>query len=149
MEEKSFADGWTSHLTQLAMATALSDPETTAVLAIAAKAYADRRQAATYALVAGAGSLANVIPKGDGVNVWVKLSSEVRSSETVEQAAALGVLIAPGEPFFLAIGHNDVVRFNAGSAQSVDHALEIGHILARAIVRAAENSSGSFLLPHV
>jgi DNA-binding transcriptional MocR family regulator len=149
MEEKSFADGWTSHLTQLAIATALSDPETGVALCMASKAYADRRRAATSALVAGAGGLANVIPQGEGVNVWVKLSSEVRSSETIEQAAALGVLIAPGEPFFLRIGHNDVVRFNAGSAQGVDQAFEIGQILGRAIVRAAENSSGSFLLPHV
>ncbi|HEY0793903.1 MAG TPA: PLP-dependent aminotransferase family protein [Chthoniobacterales bacterium] len=149
MEEKSFADGWSSHLAQFAMATLLADPEVKDILATAAQAYADRRRAATSSLLSESGGLARVASAGDGVNVWINLSPEVHPSEAIEQAAALGVLIAPGEPFFLDMGHNNAVRFNAGSAKSVDQAFEIGRILSRAIIQAAEDSSGSFLIPHV
>jgi DNA-binding transcriptional MocR family regulator len=148
-EEKSFADGWTSHSIQLTAALALADPSTAKVLAAATKAYAERRKAATHALVSEARGLARVRHNGDGLSVWVEISPEVRSSEVVEQAAALGVLIAPGEPFYLTIGRNDAVRFNAGSAKSIDHAAELGRTLANAIIRAAESSAGSFLIPHM
>ena len=105
-------------------------------------------EAATSVLVSGARGLARIIDSADGLSVWVEISPEVRSSEVVEQAAALGVLIAPGEPFYLTIGRNDAVRFNAGSARNIDHAAELGQTLANAIIRAAESSAGSFLIPH-
>jgi DNA-binding transcriptional MocR family regulator len=148
-EEKSFADGWTSHSTQLATAFVLEDPATEKILKAATKAYAERREAAIRVLLSEAHGLARTITKGDGLSVWVELSNEVRPSEVVEQAAALGVIIAPGEPFYLAIGRNNAVRFNAGSARDVAQACQLGRTLATAIVKTAESSAGSFLIPHV
>jgi DNA-binding transcriptional MocR family regulator len=148
-EEKSFADGWTSHSTQLATAFVLEDPATEKILRAATKAYAERREAATRVLLSEAHGLARIITKGDGLSVWVELSNEVRPSEVVEQAAALGVIIAPGEPFYLTIGRNNAVRFNAGSARDVAQACQLGRTLATAIVKTAESSAGSFLIPHV
>jgi DNA-binding transcriptional MocR family regulator len=85
----------------------------------------------------------------DGVSVWVALSPEVGSSEVIEHGAALGVLVAPGEPFFIEIGHHDVLRINSGSAHHADQAAEVGDKLGTAILRAADSSSRSFLDSHV
>jgi DNA-binding transcriptional MocR family regulator len=94
------------------------------------------------------GSLENALTLGD-VSVWVALSPQVGSSEVIDQGAALGVLVAPGEPFFVGIGHHDVIRINAGSANDADQAAEVGDKLATAILRAADSSSRSFLDSHV
>jgi len=107
MEEKSFADGWSSRLIQSAIARVLADPSLDFALEEAAKSYEDRRIAAASALNSGAAGLARVTPGIDGVSVWVVLSPQVGSSEVIEQAAALGVLVAPGEPFFIGIGHHE------------------------------------------
>lgn len=149
MEEKSFADGWSSRLTQSAIAGVLADPDLEIALKRSGQAYEDRRRAAASALSSRAGGLVRVTPGMDGVSVWVELSPEVGSSEVIEHGAALGVLVAPGEPFFIGIGHHDVLRINAGSAHHADQAAEVGDKLGTAIVRAADSSSRSFLDSHV
>jgi DNA-binding transcriptional MocR family regulator len=149
MEEKSFADGWSSRLSQSVIAEVLADPDLEISLQGAAKAYEDRRRAAVSALNSRAADLATATPGLDGVSVWVVLSPQVGSSEVIDQGAALGVLVAPGEPFFIGIGHHDVIRINAGSANDADQAAEVGDKLATAILRAADSSSRSFLDSHV
>jgi GntR family transcriptional regulator / MocR family aminotransferase len=149
MEEKSFADGWSSRLSQSVIAEVLADPNLEISLQRAAKAYQDRRRAAVSALNSRAAGLAKATPGLDGVSVWVVLSPQVGSSEVIDQGAALGVLVAPGEPFFIGIGHHDVIRINAGSANDADQAAEVGDKLATAILRAADSSSRSFLDSHV
>ena len=100
MEEKSFADGWSSRLTQSAVAAAFADPDLESALKRSAQAYQDRRRAAATALSSRAAGLARVNPGMDGVSVWVALSPEVGSSEVIEHEAALGVLVAPGRTVF-------------------------------------------------
>jgi GntR family transcriptional regulator/MocR family aminotransferase len=149
MEEKSFADGWSSRLTQATMAEVFADPHLELALQTTARAYEDRRKAVAAALSSKAGGLARVAPGMDGVSVWVALSPEVGSSEVIEHGAVLGVLVAPGEPFFIEIGHHDVLRINAGSANDADQAAEVGDKLGTAILRAAESSARSVLDSHV
>lgn len=134
-EAKTFADGWSSHLSQLALAYVLAQPELDVILANAQAAYAGRRAAAADALSV-VKDLATVAPGSDGVNLWVRLAPGIEAAEVIEQAAALGVLAAPGEPFFVRVGHNDAVRLNAG-AVNLHGAAKAGEYLAQAIARAA------------
>jgi GntR family transcriptional regulator/MocR family aminotransferase len=134
-EAKAFADGWSSHLSQLALAHILAQPELDVLLAGAQQAYAERRAAAAGALSI-VKDLATVTPSVDGVNLWVRLAPGIDAAEVIEQAAALGVLAAPGEPFYVRVGHNDAVRLNAG-AINVHGAVKAGEYLAKAIARAA------------
>jgi hypothetical protein len=53
----------------------------------------------------------------------------------MEAAAALGVLLAPGEPFFIRPGRNDDGRLKAGAVTAED-ANELGRLLAKAFARA-------------
>ena len=71
MEEKSFADGWSSRLSQSVIAEVLADPDLEISLQGAAKAYEDRRRAAVSALNSRAAGLATATPGLDGVSVWV------------------------------------------------------------------------------
>ena len=47
-------------------------------------------------------------PGRDGVNLWIHLPSGFDAGEVIERGAALGVLVAPGEVFYLSPGHSDV-----------------------------------------
>lgn len=118
-EAKSFADGWSSKLAQRALANALADRKLSAHLATACRAYAERRETAAVALDerlarAGGGAWGGA----DGVNIWVRLPVGVDAHDVVERAAAAGVLVAPGEAFFIRPGRGDVLRFNAGSVDA-------------------------------
>ena len=75
----------------------------------------------------------------DGVNIWVHLPSGLDALQVIEQAASLGVLVAPGEPFFIRPGRGDVLRINAG-AVSADRAADIGGIVAKAALTQAETT---------
>src|SRR5207253_355826 len=115
-EAKSFADGWTSQLLQRTLAEVLADEETYADLDRARTAYRDRRQSAADAvngILAPHGGGTWCAP--DGLNLWVQLPAGVDARDAVERAAADGVRVAEGEPFFLRPGHSGVVRLNAGS----------------------------------
>ncbi|MCC7023995.1 MAG: PLP-dependent aminotransferase family protein, partial [Thermomicrobiales bacterium] len=104
-EAKSLADGWSSRLAQRALAIALGDAELLAALDTARDAYAERRAAAAHALNTALGSAGGGAAVGDdGVNIWVHLPLGVDAARAVERAAALGVLVAPGEPFFIRPG---------------------------------------------
>lgn len=133
MEAKSFADGWTSRLLQRTLADVLIDPELSMSLDHARDAYRKRRQAAAEALNAILRSNDSGTWCGpDGVNLWVHLPPGVDAARVVEKAAALGVLVAEGEAFFLRPGRHDVVRLNAGSVPT-----EIAHRCGRLLAEAA------------
>lgn len=144
-EAKTFADGWTSRLIQRVLANVLVDPALDQALSHAAAAYAQRRDALTEALATGlARSGGAVWPHSDGVNVWVDLPPGREAFEIVEQAASLGVITAPGEPFFIRPGRGQVLRINAGAVDA-SRAAEAG----RALVKAATMVSGHAAIPMV
>jgi len=136
-EAKTYADGWSSRLAQRALAYSLSDPEMDKALFAACTEYAERRAGAAGGLHEYLSSIGGGCWRGtDGVNVWVHLPSGVDSLHVMEAAAALGVLVAPGEPFFIRPGRSDVVRLNAG-AVTAENATELGRLLAKAFARAS------------
>jgi len=139
-EAKSFADGWTSRFVQRTLARVLADEELDVLLTAAARAYAERRTLAAHELHAALAPLAGGAWSGaDGVNIWVHLPSGLDSLHVIEQSASLGVLAAPGEPFFIRPGRGDVLRLNAG-AVGADRAAEVGRILAKAALTQAETT---------
>ncbi len=121
-EAKSFADGWSSRLVQQALANILADGELPQVLATARSAYADRRAAALKILAAQLSPAGGMASGSDGINIWVHLPPGADALEVIEQAAALGVLAAPGEPFFIRPGHSDVVRLSIGQVNAAQAA---------------------------
>jgi GntR family transcriptional regulator / MocR family aminotransferase len=141
-EAKSFGDGWTSRLVQRTLAVALADGELTALLATARDAYCDRRTRAAEALnrrlVEHGG---RTWTGADGLNLWVHLPPGLDAADVVERAAAAGVRVAPGEPFFTRPGHSDVVRLNAGSVPA-DQAAEAGRLLAEAALSSSSRGHG-------
>lgn len=137
MEAKSFSDGWTSRLIQQALACIFADPELAAALENSRVAYADRRQRASEAanrmlVEAGGATWAG----SDGVNIWIHLPQGRDSREVMERAAAAGLRVADGEPFYLIPGHRNVLRLNAGSVDS-EMAARAGTILGTAALNAA------------
>jgi DNA-binding transcriptional MocR family regulator len=145
-EAKSFADGWTSRLLQQTLGGVLADQELHAELNRARAAYRDRRQSAAEAansVLAAHGGGTWCGP--DGLNLWVHLPPGVDARDTVERAAAAGVRVAEGEPFFIRPGHSGVVRLNAGSVPA-----EAATKAARALAEAAlAYGSGRLGLIHV
>ncbi len=132
LQAKVFADGWSSRLAQRALAGILADETLDREMGKARDAYAERRSAAVEALEAGlAGSGGSASDGHDGVNLWVRLPSGVECFDAVEQAARLGVITAPGEPFFILPGYNDTVRLNIGYVDQ-RRAAEVGRLLAEA-----------------
>ena len=115
-DAKSFADGWTSRLLQRVLAAILADEELYGLLDRAREAYRERRQRAANALNGVLASHDGGTWCGpDGVNLWVHLPPGVDAKDVVERSAAAGVRAADGEAFFLAPGHSNMVRLNAGS----------------------------------
>jgi GntR family transcriptional regulator / MocR family aminotransferase len=114
-EAKSHADGWSSRLLQRVLARVLQDEELASSLRRARQTYRLRRERAS-SVFASCGLPGVVCATArDGVNLWIRFRSGADATEVIERAAALGVLVAPGEVFYLSPGHSDVVRFNAGS----------------------------------
>ena len=141
-DAKSFADGWSSRLLQRVLAKTLQNEEVFTALNKARDAYRDRRQSACGAvnrIVAPRGGGSWFGP--DGVNVWVHLPPGVDAKDLLERSAAGGVRIADGEPFFLAPGHVDVVRLNAGSVKTED-AGKAGEILGQSILACGWRKPG-------
>lgn len=139
-EAKGFADGWSSRLSQRALALALADEQLDSVLAAACNSYAERRGEAIRGLDELIHAGGSAWSGADGVNVWVHLPSGVDSNHVIGKAAEFGVLVAPGEPFFVLPGHGDVVRLNAGSVGATE-ALKAGKALATASLTEAERTS--------
>jgi GntR family transcriptional regulator / MocR family aminotransferase len=132
-ESKSWADGWTSRLLQRVLAAVLADNELDEWLHQVRNVYRIRREEAAKAINSLA-PLANT-SCGDGLNLWIYLPTDIDSLDVQEKAAAGGILVASGEPFYLRPGRSDVVRLNAGSIPT-EMAPRAGKILADAILRA-------------
>ena len=81
-----------------------------------------------------------VWPARDGVNLWIYLPSGFDAGEVVERAAALGILVAPGEVFYLSPGHSNVVRFNVGSVET-ERVSDCAELLVKAIRQSGGASS--------
>jgi DNA-binding transcriptional MocR family regulator len=132
-EAKGFADGWTSRLLQQTLSGVLGDEELQEQLHRAREAYRDRRQSAAEAVNSVLRAHGGATWCGpDGLNLWVQLPPGVDARDTVERAAAAGVRVAEGEPFFLRPGQSGVVRLNAGSVSA-----EAATKAARALAEAA------------
>lgn len=137
-EAKSHADGWSSRLLQRVLARVLQDEELASCLSRARQTYQNRRERAAGALTGCGVSGIVTWPGRDGVNLWIHLPSGLDATEVIERAAALGVLVAPGEVFYLLPGHSDVVRFNAGSVET-----ERVAACAELLVKAIQQSGGA------
>jgi GntR family transcriptional regulator / MocR family aminotransferase len=134
-EAKTHADGWSSRLLQRVLARILQDEELATWLGRVRQIYRIRRE--RVAGVLANCSLPDVVirPARDGVNLWIHLPCDFDAGEVIERAAALGVLVAPGEVFYLSPGHSDVVRFNVGSVET-----ERAPVCAELLVKAIQQS---------
>lgn len=126
--------GWSSRLSQRALAFAQQDPAIDSAFAVASSAYAARRSAAIEALQLALPRPIAIRPT-DGLNVWVSLPAGCDAEAVIEQAAHLGVLVASGEPFYVHPGRRDAVRLSVGRVD-VEGARHAGELLSRAIVTA-------------
>ena len=135
-EAKSDADGWSSRLLQKVLAGVLQDSELDPWLNRARQTYRVRRERAVQVLTATAPSGVDVWPARDGVNLWIHLPTGIDAIEVIERAAALGVIAAPGEVFYLSPGHHDVIRFTVGSV-GTDNVSTCTELLVKAISQSA------------
>lgn len=143
MEAKSFADGWTSRLLQKVMSEVLADSDLDQALDRARDTYFARRDGAARTLNANLFSLGGGTWCGpDGVNLWVHLPPGVDADNVIERAAESGVLVAPGEPFFILPGQSDCVRFNPCSVP-VEKAIQVAQTLAEAVIKSLKNPAVS------
>jgi DNA-binding transcriptional MocR family regulator len=129
-DAKLMTDGWSTRVTQRALAVALDDPELEAAFARARRSYAERRAAVTEAMTARL-SVGSVAPSADGVNVWVHLPEGCNLLDFIHDAAELGVLVSSGEPFYIRPGHANAVRLSI-SWVTLEEARLAGEILASA-----------------
>jgi GntR family transcriptional regulator/MocR family aminotransferase len=137
-EAKSHADGWSSRLLQRVLAGVLQDEGLASWLGRVRHTYRTRRERVAEVL-ANCGLPGVVVwPGRDGVNLWIHLPSGFDAGEVIERAAALGVLVAPGEVFYLSPGHSDAVRFNVGSVET-----ERVSDCAELLVKAIQQSGGA------
>jgi GntR family transcriptional regulator/MocR family aminotransferase len=117
-DAKSHADGWSSRLLQRVLAGVLQDDALGSWLERVRNTYQVRRKRVAEVMSKCGIPGVAASPGRDGVNVWIHLPSGFDASEVIERAAALGVLVAPGEVFYLSPGHSDVIRFNVGSVET-------------------------------
>ena len=132
-EAKSHADGWTSRLIQRVLARVLRDAELDDWMERARTEYRMRRTRAASVINASIASGMSTWSGCDGANIWVHLPGGVEASEVIDNAAMRGVLVAPGEPFYVTPGHSDVIRFNAGSA-GTDNVASCAAVLVDAVL---------------
>jgi GntR family transcriptional regulator/MocR family aminotransferase len=137
-EAKSHTDGWSSRLLQRVLAGVLQDGGLASWLARVRHTYRNRRERVAEVLANSRIPGVVVWPARDGVNLWIHLPSGFDATEVIERAAALGVLVAPGEVFYLSPGHGDVVRFNVGSVET-----ERVSVCAELLVKAIQQSGGA------
>jgi GntR family transcriptional regulator/MocR family aminotransferase len=139
-EAKSHADGWSSRLLQRVLAGVLRDDGLASWLSRVRNTYRTRRERVAEVLSnCGIPGVA-VWPGRDGVNVWIHLPSGFDAGEVIERGAGLGVLVAPGEVFYLSPGHSDVIRFNVGSVET-ERVSACAEMLAKAIQQSGSSHS--------
>lgn len=141
-DQKSHADGWSSRLLQRVLAGVLEDQALPLWLDRARHMYRTRREHVAEVIESSGIPGVVVWPARDGVNLWIQLPSGFDASEVIERAAELGVLVAPGEVFYLSPGHSNVVRFNVGSVETERVAI-CAELLVKAIRRSDTASSTS------
>jgi DNA-binding transcriptional MocR family regulator len=134
-EAKSNADGWSSRLLQRVLAGVLQDDALASWLSRVRKTYRNRRERVAEVLARCSVRGVMTSPGRDGVNLWIHLPPDLDATEVIERAAALGVLLAPGDVFYLSPGHGDVVRFNVGSVE-VERASVCAELLVKAIQKS-------------
>jgi GntR family transcriptional regulator/MocR family aminotransferase len=139
-EAKSHADGWSSRLLQRVLAGVLQDDALGSWLGRACNTYQARRERVAEVLSECGISGVAACPGRDGVNVWIHLPCGFDASEVIERAAAFGVLVAPGEVFYLSPGQSDVIRFNVGSVET-DKVSACAGLLAKAIRQSGRTRS--------
>ncbi|HEX5505946.1 MAG TPA: PLP-dependent aminotransferase family protein [Thermomicrobiales bacterium] len=139
-EAKIFADGWSSRLAQRALAGVLADGALPDALATARRAYAARRVAALEILTARLLPAGGAASGADGINLWVHLPPGIDALEVIERAAALGALVAPGEPFFIRPGRGDVVRLSVGQVDVAQAAAAAATLAEAALTTASAPS---------
>jgi GntR family transcriptional regulator/MocR family aminotransferase len=144
MEGKFYTDGWSSTFSQKALAHAFADSELDSAITLARKTYNSRRHSFTESLLAlSSGDDLTISPAADGVNVWIELCNGLSASNVAERAAAAGVLIATGEPFFVNVGRDDALRINTGMIADADIP-EVSQKLVLAIKEAATSTPTLF-----
>jgi GntR family transcriptional regulator/MocR family aminotransferase len=145
---KSFADGWTSHITQRAVGALLGDEAVTEAMNRAREVYAERRTVALDVLRETLPPAAG-LPEPDaidGLHVWVALPPACSAHRVVEDAAREGILVAPGEPFFLRPGDDRYVRINVGVADT-ELVRRACRVLGQVVERAARVPNPPLLTP--
>lgn len=142
MEEKFYADGWSSTLAQNALANAFADPDLIPFLAESSRTYWDRRNRLSETILQEAKGRADieVMPSADGPNVWVRLPTHVSATTVAERIAAANALVATGEPFFINVGRDDALRINAGMIPTAE-VERIATCVAEGIFAVAETTS--------
>lgn len=136
-EAKTHADGWSSRLLQRVLAGVLQDHALALWSDRVRSTYRTRRERVADVLGTYGIPGVEVWPARDGVNLWIHLPSGFDATQVIERGAALGVLAAPGEVFYLSPGHSDVVRLNVGSVDT-----ERVSLCAELLVKTIRQSGG-------
>lgn len=131
MEAKSFSDGWSSRLAQRALAILLTNPDFESHMKSAQSVYEYRRKAIITVLDRRLGDIGFKAESRDGMNIWISLPSGFDASDIVERAAAAGVLVVSGEPFFLYPGNDSCIRMSVSQLGGND-AIEAAERFAEA-----------------
>lgn len=137
-ESKSLSDGWTSLISQHALAYALEDPELEAGLQQARRIYEQRREIIKRVIEDGMRGTGTRVSGTDGLNVWIQLPPGTAATEVVDRAGALGVLLVSGEPFYIRPGRNDVIRMSISALSEGD-----AEIAAERVVEAIRSTADS------
>lgn len=144
-EAKFYTDGWSSSFSQKALAYALTDPDIGLAIRTARDTYNMHRSHFVDTIAAfNTASTFRIAPAADGVNVWLEIKNGVSATDVAERAAAEGVIVATGEPFFVRVGRDDALRINTGML-IVDEISMVSQVLVAAINRAASSTSSLFL----
>lgn len=120
IEAKSFSDGWSSRLAQRALANLLSNPDFEPHMNAAQSSYERRRKAIIKVLERRLGHIGVTAESRDGMNIWISLPGGFDASDIVERAAAAGVLVVSGEPFFLHPGNDSCIRMSISQLSEND-----------------------------
>ena len=144
-EAKFYMDGWSSSFSQRALAHTLMDSDLDVAICSAREAYNHRRTSFIGTMAAlDTASAFKVAPAVDGVNVWLELRNGVSAIDVAERAAAAGIIVATGEPFFVRVGRDDALRINTGMFIENEVHL-VGQVLVDALNEAASSTPTLFL----
>lgn len=144
-EAKFYTDGWSSTFSQKALAHALTDPDISLATRTARDAYNVRRTDFMGTVAAlDTSSAFRIAPAADGVNVWLEIKNGVSATDVAERAAADGVIVATGEPFFVRVGRDDALRINTGMLIA-DEISMVSQVLVAALNGAAGSTPALFL----